>query len=519
MRRIGRYELFDEFASGGMAAIHFGRLSSDSGFSRVVAIKRLHPQLAKDPEFVGMFVEEARVAGRIQHPNVVAVRDVVRDGDELLLVMDYVHGEPLSSLVRAANALEEPVPPDVAAAIVAMALHGLHAAHEARGDGGARLDIVHRDVSPQNVLVGADGVARVADFGVAKALGRAQHTAEGSLKGKVAYFAPEQLKNDVDRRTDVFAAGVVLWEALLGERLFAADTHWEIVENVLHAELRRPSDVDPAVPAALSDVVMRALSRDRDARFPTARAMAVALEKVGVATTAAVGEWVERLAGERLKARLEQKAAVEGAPASAPSADERTTTRAHRPDRGPPPATVTATPGAGADVRPTRSGASNALVVGAIGIGVVGIAFGVGVLLKARDPAPAASGTEASPAVSDVPRVVPAVVTAPSVTPSVPSPVIVAPSPSAAPSASAPPSAKAATAPQLPPDYCDDKVICPTGKGCQFNRCLSCPPLTAGCNGRCVNVTMDPNCGGCGIDCAIFRGRCVNMHCEPWPSP
>src|SRR5215472_1683440 len=222
---FGRYRLHGVIASGGMATVHYGRLLGPVGFARTVAIKRLHAQFAQDPEFVAMFVDEARLAARIHHPNVVQTLDVVMEGGELLLVMDYVPGESLAHCLRALISVRTPIPADIVSAIGCAVLHGLHAAHEATGDTGQPLLIVHRDVSPQNVLVGADGVPRLIDFGVARAEGRVQLTREGQLKGKLAYMAPEQLRGtgEVDRRTDVYAAGVVLWETLTRERLFGGD--------------------------------------------------------------------------------------------------------------------------------------------------------------------------------------------------------------------------------------------------------------------------------------------------------
>ncbi|HEV8244207.1 MAG TPA: serine/threonine-protein kinase, partial [Polyangiaceae bacterium] len=186
-RSIGRYTLYGEIASGGMATVHVGQLSGPEGFSRTVAIKLLHKQYAKDPNFVDMFLDEARLAARIRHPNVVSTLDVVRVEDELFVVMDYVHGESLAHLVRAASVDGGHVPPRIASAILVGALLGLHAAHEATDGKGKPLSIVHRDVSPQNILVGIDGVARVADFGVAKAASRVHTTQGGEIKGKISY--------------------------------------------------------------------------------------------------------------------------------------------------------------------------------------------------------------------------------------------------------------------------------------------------------------------------------------------
>jgi len=309
---VGRYVLYDEIAAGGMATVHLGRLRGPVGFARTVAIKRLHPNCARDPEFVAMFLDEARLAARIRHPNVVSTIDVVSHDDELFLVMEYIAGEALSRLIRPTRDVGRPVPVALALAIVADVLHGLHDAHEARDENGAPLNIVHRDISPHNVMVGRDGVARVLDFGIAKAASRITTTRDGQLKGKVAYMAPEQLlQRPVDRRTDVFAASIVLWEALTGERLFYDEDVGSMMARVLHGNIPRPSEKVPGLPAALDAIVMRGLSRDPEARFPTAKDMASALEELGPARALQVGAWVESLAGPALSKRAERLAAIE----------------------------------------------------------------------------------------------------------------------------------------------------------------------------------------------------------------
>ncbi len=307
-KKLGRYVLHHEFAAGGMASVYFGQLIGPVGFSRVVAIKRMHAIFARDPKLVTMFVDEAWLAARVQHPNVVSVLDVVAADGELFLVMDYVRGESLSGLMRAASA---PPPADIAASILGQALSGLHAAHEARDEIGHALGIIHRDVSPQNVLVGVDGLARITDFGIAKAASRLTVTLESQLKGKLRYMAPEQLSGQprIDRRADVYAAGVVLWETLAGERLTRGDT----ADAVLAAMLEPPPplrDRRPDLPSAIDDVVARALAVDPDDRFPTADALQIAIESVlPFASPRAVGEWVQEAARDRLAAK---KAVVDG---------------------------------------------------------------------------------------------------------------------------------------------------------------------------------------------------------------
>ena len=326
---IGRYALYGEIAAGGMATVHYGRLLGPVGFSRTVAIKRLHPQFARDPEFVSMFLDEARLAGRVRHPNVVQTLDVVALDGELFLVMDYVQGESLGRLVGASRAMKQSVPLPVVSAILAGALQGLHAAHEATNERGEPLHIVHRDVSPQNILVGVDGVPRVLDFGVAKATGRVHTTREGQVKGKLAYMAPETLLGRcIDRRADVYAAGVVLWEALTLQRLFTGDSEGAVVGAVLNSTIAPPSSFDPAVPRPLDELTMRALDRDPGKRFESARQMALALEAcVPIASATRLTGWVEGLAGEILAQRAKALAQIESdsGPSSAPMRSSATT--------------------------------------------------------------------------------------------------------------------------------------------------------------------------------------------------
>ncbi|WP_438044442.1 serine/threonine-protein kinase [Sorangium sp. So ce128] len=317
-RPIGRYLLYGPIASGGMASVHLGRLVGDAGFSRTVAIKRLHPALAEAPEIAESLRDEARIVARIQHPNVVAMVDLLLAEDEAFLVMEYVRGESLARLLRAARARRAPAPVPIVASIACGALHGLHAAHEARSESGEPLGIVHRDVSPENLLVGVDGTARLLDFGIAKARGRLSTTRGGQIKGKLAYMAPEQLLcADVTRQTDVFAAGAVLWEALAGRRLFDGGDEGALIRAVLEEPILPPSSLAAHVPSALDAVVLRALERNAAGRYPTARELAVAIEDaVPLASPRAVGEWVEELAGDALARRAARVAAIESASAA-----------------------------------------------------------------------------------------------------------------------------------------------------------------------------------------------------------
>ncbi len=311
-RMIGRYALYKEIAAGGMATVHLGRIVGAGGFSRPVAIKRLHAQFARDPAFVAMFLDEARLASRIFHPNVVAPLDVVSTGGELFLVMEYVRGASLSRLMRATPD-GQLIPPRIVASIISGMLHGLHAAHEARGDHNEPLGIVHRDVSPQNILVGIDGVSRVLDFGVAKAAGRMQTTRDGQLKGKLAYMAPEQVRGEpVDRRTDIYAATVVFWEALTCRRLFKADNEANALARVLAGNVPPPSSLVPSLSTAVDAVVARGLHLDTSQRYKTAREMAADLESVmPLAPPTEVAEWVERCAEQDLTEQAQRMTEME----------------------------------------------------------------------------------------------------------------------------------------------------------------------------------------------------------------
>ncbi len=312
-RTLGRYALFGEIAKGGMATVHFGRVLGDTGgISRVVAIKCLLPELAQDPAFVRMFLAEGRLASRVRHPNVVATLEASTDDNELFHVMEYIPGESLSRLVRKCRETGEQVPPRIAVAIACGLLEGLHAAHDAKSERGTPLGLVHRDVSPQNVLVGTDGIARVLDFGVATATNMVDE-APDHIKGKVSYMAPEQLAHEtVDRRTDVYAATVVLWETLTGQRLFNAKDISTLIVNIMAEPVRLPSELAKDIPPELDMVIMKGLEREMRDRWASARDMAVLLEKaLPPAQPREVAEWVERVGGERLTYRADVVADIE----------------------------------------------------------------------------------------------------------------------------------------------------------------------------------------------------------------
>jgi eukaryotic-like serine/threonine-protein kinase len=321
--QLGRYALHAELAAGGMAAVYLARQSGAVGFGKTVAIKRLHPHLAKDPYFATMFLDEARLVARVQHPNVVPILDVVATETELFLVLEYVRGETLSGLLRAVRKKGQKIPVPIAAAITIGLLAGLQAAHEARDETGKPLNIVHRDVSPQNLMVGADGVPRVLDFGVAKAASRLQTTREGQLKGKLPYMSPEQLSGEVTAQSDVYAAALVLWEALTTQRLFKGETEAQVLHLVMTMAAPAPSTLNPQVPAALDAVVLKGLEREPAKRWASAKQMAAAIEAcVPVASAMKVAEWVDALIGPTLAARDAMRAEIESGSISVPSLPE-----------------------------------------------------------------------------------------------------------------------------------------------------------------------------------------------------
>jgi len=308
--RLGNYEPLLELASGGMATVYVARQLGAAGFERIVVVKRVHRHLLGNREFYDMFRDEARVASMVHHPNVVPVIDVVEVAQqerELFLVMEYVESTSLATLRKAVFEGERKFPVPVAARILYDALAGLHAAHEAVDMRGAPLGVVHRDVSPQNIIIGVDGSSRLIDFGVAKAAHRLTETKSGSVKGKYSYMAPEQaLGQDVDRRTDLFAAGVVLHETLTGKRLFRGENELDTVRRIMESEIPRPSSLEPSIWQAVDAVVLKALSRPREQRYSTALEMMEALESVvPLASHREVAAFLEDLCGTRLQARRE----------------------------------------------------------------------------------------------------------------------------------------------------------------------------------------------------------------------
>lgn len=269
---IAGYEILKNVTAGGMASLYLGRRRGAAGFSKLVAIKVVHPHLAREDKFVRMFLDEARLAARIQHPAVVSVEELLEEQGTYLMVMEYIHGCSLFELIKRLAGERRRLSVELTAWIGATVADGLHAAHELRDNQNELLHVVHRDVSPQNILLSYSGHPKVIDFGIAKSRAQTDATKAGVLRGKIGYMSPEQANGQkLDRRTDVYALGVVLWECLTSRRLFRADNDMLQLDMVRAPKVVPPAEFAP-VPQALSDVVMDALRPNPSMRIASAKA-------------------------------------------------------------------------------------------------------------------------------------------------------------------------------------------------------------------------------------------------------
>lgn len=299
--RIGEFDLISRVAQGGMATLY---LASRPGSDEPVAIKVVHPHLSADWEAMRWFVDEALISIRIRHPNVVRVDELGEQDGLYYLAMEYVHGVSLAALMASLGKRARKLSPELAAYIALSTAEGLHAAHETRGEGGELLGVVHRDISPQNILIGHGGEVKLVDFGIAKAEGRAERSKQGEVRGKYRYMAPEQIRGqDQDRRVDVFALGIVLWEMLTGKRLYANVADHDLVAAVSAPVIERPSEHREGLPPALDGVVMVTTTPDAEARIATAAEVGEALRPlVTPGASAELGALVTELFGGSLLA-------------------------------------------------------------------------------------------------------------------------------------------------------------------------------------------------------------------------
>lgn len=314
--RIGRYEVLLPIGSGGMGTVYLARRHGVGGFRRDVALKVMHSHLRDAGKFKTALIEEAKIAGRIRHPNVVPVLDVGVDAAGVYLVMDYVEGDSLAGLQRVAKATGAGLPASVGLRVLVDALAGLHAAHELTDEAGQSVALIHRDFSPQNILVGVDGMSRLTDFGVAKARTNLEQTNVGLLKGKLRYMSPEQIRCDpIDRRCDIWAAGVVAWELLAGRRLYASKHEAATMLQMVSEPPPRLRTMRPDIPVALEKAVTSALQLNVDKRCPTAKQLAdhiaeAAKEMNSLADRETVADFVSSLVGAVLITRREQVSEV-----------------------------------------------------------------------------------------------------------------------------------------------------------------------------------------------------------------
>ena len=277
---IGRYRLIRRLAVGGMAEIFLAHVRQAHGFEKLVVVKRILPQYAESPDFVRMFLDEARLAGTLDHPNIAHVYDIGEHDGSFFFAMEYVHGQSLLKVMRTITTQRRPLPLEHALNIVISTCAGLHYAHEKVGFDGTPLGIVHRDVSPPNVIITYDGMIKVVDFGIAKAATAKSSTAVGTLKGKVPYMSPEQcLSQPVDRRSDVFSIGILLYELTVGRRLFQAETEAAIIRRITSGGFPPPTSHHPHYPGELEAIVMRSLQLSAQTRYQTARQLQIELEE------------------------------------------------------------------------------------------------------------------------------------------------------------------------------------------------------------------------------------------------
>jgi serine/threonine-protein kinase len=275
---LGKYRLIAELGHGGMAEVYLAVVRGPAGFNKLVVIKQIRPQLAEDPEFLGMFLDEARLAARLSHPNVVQTNEVGQEGSRYFIAMEYLEGQPLNRVVHRLGR-SGGLPLAMHLKVISDTLAGLHHAHELADYDGTALNVVHRDVTPHNIFVTYDGGVKVVDFGIAKALNSSSETRTGVLKGKVAYMAPEQARGErVDRRADVFSVGVMMWEAATGRRLWKGVPDITILQRLLGGEIPTPRSIKADVPEKLEAIILKALAHQREDRYPTAAELQTAID-------------------------------------------------------------------------------------------------------------------------------------------------------------------------------------------------------------------------------------------------
>lgn len=408
---VGHYELVRRLGSGGMAEVHLARVAGLEGFEKLLVLKRILPHLSADPHFVKMFLAEARLAALLDHPNVVQVYDLGCDDGDYYFVMEFVYGENLQSLLRSATRAGEDVPLSLAVSIVCGAAAGLHFAHERVGFDGQPLGIVHRDVSPTNVMVTYDGFVKVADFGIAKVTNRTDVTRAGTRKGKVPYMSPEQCRAEkLDRRSDIFALGILLHECTTMTRLFDGDNEFGVMNRIVNGDIPPPSSLRPGYPKELERIVMRALTVDKERRYATALELQRDLESFAReqrldGSARALGEWMHRMFAPR---PFPWGALMDGRSEAAMLSTAVEDGSSHSMSHDGPASDVTAAstgpanylPPAPRDARPTRSGTLRGVAIGLSSVAALSVVGVLGLFLARGGDA---SDEETSPAAVEPP--------------------------------------------------------------------------------------------------------------------
>ncbi len=318
---FGKYFLLERIATGGMAEIYKAKYRAEGGFEKTLVIKKILPHLAQDDEFVTMFRDEAALTVRLNHTNIVQVFDFGRTGEDYFLAMEYVQGQNLRAVMRRCQELGAPVPIPFALYGTTEVAKGLAYAHSRRDETDTAMQIVHRDITPSNILVSYEGEFKIADFGIAKAAARATGTQAGMIKGKASYLSPEQVlgKQAVDGRADIFALGAVLWEAVVGKKLFTGDSDFEIMNKITSEPIPKPSSRNAAIPPEIDTVVMKCLERDRDKRYSNASALQKDLTVLqtkfaGNITTVDISNFLRRLFKKEMEAEKEASKSFARAP-------------------------------------------------------------------------------------------------------------------------------------------------------------------------------------------------------------
>ena len=306
--RLGSYEILRQLARGGMAELFLARTVGPEGFEKLVVLKKILPKFAESSKFVRLFLDEARLAAALDHPHIAHVYDLGKLETSYFFTMEYVHGQDLHAVVKRAGRLGKRIPIAHAVQLAHAVASALHYAHDRRGHDGALLGIVHRDVSPSNVLVSYDGAIKLVDFGVAKATTSSVKTRTGTLKGKISYMSPEQAKGSpIDRRSDVFALGTVLWELVTSQRLFKADNDLATIQKIIHSEAEPPTQLRPDCPPELETIVLKALAVDASERYQTAEDLQLDLEELArehklVQSTVALRAFMHELFADEIAA-------------------------------------------------------------------------------------------------------------------------------------------------------------------------------------------------------------------------